>query len=218
MHLLHLAAGRDVRGRGGEKASHAPTPPAHQVLTTSTKLNAEQNDSWQSSRRITLRDLSELMTGSLPPSDRFSSTEFFKSLLLSFSPNLDEFNPDIPEWRQDVGRVIKKALLQVSDFHFLCLSLSGISHLPPPAFLQLFFSGLFFFSQNSVLSCFPAISTHPRSCAAQYCGRVAAHLNLRQQNWDHRATYQTDGKVSLLPRHLNSLHSKSLPVEKSRKY
>ncbi|XP_036798509.1 VPS10 domain-containing receptor SorCS1-like [Oncorhynchus mykiss] len=38
--------------------------------------------------------------------------EFFKSLLLSFSPNLDEYKPDIPEWRQDVGRVIKKALLQ----------------------------------------------------------------------------------------------------------
>ncbi|MFT7807145.1 VPS10 domain-containing receptor SorCS3-like [Arapaima gigas] len=42
--------------------------------------------------------------------------EFFKSLLLSFSPNLDEYNPNIPEWRQDVGTVIKKALLQVSDF------------------------------------------------------------------------------------------------------
>ncbi|KAL1005910.1 hypothetical protein UPYG_G00065460 [Umbra pygmaea] len=42
--------------------------------------------------------------------------EFFKSLLLSFSPNLDEYNPDIPEWRLDVGRVIKKALLQVSEF------------------------------------------------------------------------------------------------------
>lgn len=41
-------------------------------------------------------------------------TEFFKSLLLSFSPNLDEYNPNIPEWRQDVGRVIKKALLQAS--------------------------------------------------------------------------------------------------------
>uniref|UniRef100_A0A674DI52 VPS10 domain-containing receptor SorCS3-like n=1 Tax=Salmo trutta TaxID=8032 RepID=A0A674DI52_SALTR len=41
--------------------------------------------------------------------------EFFKSLLLSFSPNLDEYNPDVPEWRQDVGRVIKKALLQVKD-------------------------------------------------------------------------------------------------------
>uniref|UniRef100_A0A3B3ZD04 PKD domain-containing protein n=1 Tax=Periophthalmus magnuspinnatus TaxID=409849 RepID=A0A3B3ZD04_9GOBI len=38
--------------------------------------------------------------------------EFFKSLLLSFSPNLDEFNPDIPEWRHDVSRVIKKSLLQ----------------------------------------------------------------------------------------------------------
>uniref|UniRef100_A0A4W5PMF7 PKD domain-containing protein n=1 Tax=Hucho hucho TaxID=62062 RepID=A0A4W5PMF7_9TELE len=43
-----------------------------------------------------------------------SVQEFFKSLLLSFSPNLDEYNPDVPEWRQDVGRVIKKALLQVS--------------------------------------------------------------------------------------------------------
>ncbi|RXM27121.1 VPS10 domain-containing receptor SorCS3 [Acipenser ruthenus] len=42
--------------------------------------------------------------------------EFFKSLLLSFSPNLDEYNPDIPEWRDDVSKVIKKALVQVSDF------------------------------------------------------------------------------------------------------
>lgn len=37
---------------------------------------------------------------------------------------MDEFNPDIPEWRHDVSRVIKKALLQVSDFHFLCPSAS----------------------------------------------------------------------------------------------
>uniref|UniRef100_A0A8C5HSJ0 VPS10 domain-containing receptor SorCS3-like n=1 Tax=Gouania willdenowi TaxID=441366 RepID=A0A8C5HSJ0_GOUWI len=37
---------------------------------------------------------------------------FFKSLLLSFSPNLDELNPDIPEWRQDVATVIKT----VTDF------------------------------------------------------------------------------------------------------
>ncbi|KAL4625023.1 VPS10 domain-containing receptor SorCS3-like [Arapaima gigas] len=41
--------------------------------------------------------------------------EFFKSLLLSFSSNLDEYNPDIPEWRQDVEGVVKAALLQVSD-------------------------------------------------------------------------------------------------------
>uniref|UniRef100_A0AAQ4QUJ7 PKD domain-containing protein n=1 Tax=Gasterosteus aculeatus aculeatus TaxID=481459 RepID=A0AAQ4QUJ7_GASAC len=59
---------------------------------------------------------------------------FFKSLLLSFSPNLDEFNPDIPEWRQDVGRVIKRALLQVSGFHFLCLPFSPVH---PSVCLQL---------------------------------------------------------------------------------
>uniref|UniRef100_A0A4W6D0J2 Sortilin related VPS10 domain containing receptor 3b n=1 Tax=Lates calcarifer TaxID=8187 RepID=A0A4W6D0J2_LATCA len=32
--------------------------------------------------------------------------EFFRSLLLSFSPALDEHNPDIPEWREDIGRVV----------------------------------------------------------------------------------------------------------------
>ncbi|XP_062319686.1 VPS10 domain-containing receptor SorCS3 [Osmerus eperlanus] len=42
--------------------------------------------------------------------------EFFKSLLLSFSPMLDEHNPDIPEWREDVGRVVRTALSQVSGF------------------------------------------------------------------------------------------------------
>ncbi|XP_078144743.1 VPS10 domain-containing receptor SorCS3-like [Centroberyx gerrardi] len=42
--------------------------------------------------------------------------EFFRSLLLSFSPALDEHNPDIPEWREDVGRVVRTALSQVSGF------------------------------------------------------------------------------------------------------
>ncbi|XP_030634789.1 VPS10 domain-containing receptor SorCS3 [Chanos chanos] len=51
----------------------------------------------------------------LQDSRNIAVQEYFKSLLLSFSPNLDDANPDIPEWRQDVGRVIKKALLQVSD-------------------------------------------------------------------------------------------------------
>uniref|UniRef100_A0A3B3D5D5 Sortilin related VPS10 domain containing receptor 3b n=1 Tax=Oryzias melastigma TaxID=30732 RepID=A0A3B3D5D5_ORYME len=32
--------------------------------------------------------------------------EFFRSLLLSFSPTLDEHNPDISEWREDIGRVV----------------------------------------------------------------------------------------------------------------
>ncbi|XP_032409521.1 VPS10 domain-containing receptor SorCS3 isoform X1 [Xiphophorus hellerii] len=38
--------------------------------------------------------------------------EFFRSLLLSFSPALDEHNPDIPEWREDIGRVVRTALSQ----------------------------------------------------------------------------------------------------------
>uniref|UniRef100_A0A8C3NGA6 Sortilin related VPS10 domain containing receptor 1 n=1 Tax=Geospiza parvula TaxID=87175 RepID=A0A8C3NGA6_GEOPR len=31
--------------------------------------------------------------------------EKFQSLRLSFSPNLDDYNPDIPEWRRDISRV-----------------------------------------------------------------------------------------------------------------
>lgn len=42
-----------------------------------------------------------------------SLSEFFRSLLLSFSPTLDEHNPDIPEWREDVARVVRAALSQV---------------------------------------------------------------------------------------------------------
>lgn len=43
----------------------------------------------------------------------FLVTEFFRSLLLSFSPALDEHNPDVPEWREDIGRVVRTALSQV---------------------------------------------------------------------------------------------------------
>lgn len=42
------------------------------------------------------------------------SPEEFRSLRLSFSPNLDDYNPDIPEWRRDISRVIKKSLVEVS--------------------------------------------------------------------------------------------------------
>uniref|UniRef100_A0A3B3BJH2 Sortilin related VPS10 domain containing receptor 3b n=1 Tax=Oryzias melastigma TaxID=30732 RepID=A0A3B3BJH2_ORYME len=44
----------------------------------------------------------------------FCFAEFFRSLLLSFSPTLDEHNPDISEWREDIGRVVRTALSQVS--------------------------------------------------------------------------------------------------------
>uniref|UniRef100_A0A8C3BBU6 VPS10 domain-containing receptor SorCS1 n=1 Tax=Cairina moschata TaxID=8855 RepID=A0A8C3BBU6_CAIMO len=41
--------------------------------------------------------------------------EQFQSLRLSFSPNLDDYNPDIPEWRRDISRVVKRALVEISE-------------------------------------------------------------------------------------------------------
>lgn len=34
---------------------------------------------------------------------------------LSFSSNLDQFNPNIPEWREDVGQVVTKILAKVGN-------------------------------------------------------------------------------------------------------
>uniref|UniRef100_A0A6I8PNT2 VPS10 domain-containing receptor SorCS1 n=1 Tax=Ornithorhynchus anatinus TaxID=9258 RepID=A0A6I8PNT2_ORNAN len=55
--------------------------------------------------------------------------EEFQSLRLSFSPNLDEYNPDIPEWRRDISRVIKRALIEatgISSQHILVAVLPGL--------------------------------------------------------------------------------------------
>ncbi|GAB0192045.1 VPS10 domain-containing receptor SorCS1 [Grus japonensis] len=41
--------------------------------------------------------------------------EQFQSLRLSFSPHLDDYNPDIPEWRRDISRVVKRALVEISE-------------------------------------------------------------------------------------------------------
>uniref|UniRef100_A0A8C3QCZ2 Sortilin related VPS10 domain containing receptor 1 n=1 Tax=Geospiza parvula TaxID=87175 RepID=A0A8C3QCZ2_GEOPR len=48
--------------------------------------------------------------------------EKFQSLRLSFSPNLDDYNPDIPEWRRDISRVVKRALVE----HVLVAVLPGL--------------------------------------------------------------------------------------------
>ncbi|KFU85373.1 VPS10 domain-containing receptor SorCS1, partial [Chaetura pelagica] len=48
--------------------------------------------------------------------------EQFQSLQLLFSSNLDDYNPDIPEWRRDISRVVKRALMEVSNLHNLCIS------------------------------------------------------------------------------------------------
>ncbi|KAE8589299.1 hypothetical protein XENTR_v10017516 [Xenopus tropicalis] len=55
--------------------------------------------------------------------------EYFQSQLLSFSPNLDYHNPDIPEWRQDISRLITRALIQVTNIpeeHILVAMFPGL--------------------------------------------------------------------------------------------
>lgn len=42
---------------------------------------------------------------------------------MSFSPALDEHNPDIPEWREDIGRVVRTALSQVHQVPIALISL-----------------------------------------------------------------------------------------------
>lgn len=37
----------------------------------------------------------------------------FQVIPLSFSTNLDRFNPNIPEWREDIGQVVTKILAKV---------------------------------------------------------------------------------------------------------
>lgn len=41
------------------------------------------------------------------------SSDHFQVIPLSFSRNLDRFNPNIPEWRRDVGQVVTKILAKV---------------------------------------------------------------------------------------------------------
>lgn len=41
-------------------------------------------------------------------------TDHFQVIPLSFSPNLDRFNPNIPEWREDVGHVVTRMLAKIT--------------------------------------------------------------------------------------------------------
>uniref|UniRef100_A0A3Q3WH77 PKD domain-containing protein n=1 Tax=Mola mola TaxID=94237 RepID=A0A3Q3WH77_MOLML len=41
--------------------------------------------------------------------------EYFQSHVLAFSSNLDELNPGVSEWREDIGRVVKSSVVQVSS-------------------------------------------------------------------------------------------------------
>ncbi|XP_037328283.2 VPS10 domain-containing receptor SorCS1 isoform X2 [Pungitius pungitius] len=59
--------------------------------------------------------------------------EYFRSHLLAFSPNLDDHNPDIAEWRLDVSRVIKNALIQATGVRENQLLVTLLPGLPTAA-------------------------------------------------------------------------------------
>ncbi|XP_068183865.1 VPS10 domain-containing receptor SorCS1-like [Antennarius striatus] len=40
--------------------------------------------------------------------------DFFRSHVLGFSSNLDDLNPGLSEWREDIGRVVKRSMVQVT--------------------------------------------------------------------------------------------------------
>uniref|UniRef100_A0A096M5H9 Sortilin related VPS10 domain containing receptor 1 n=1 Tax=Poecilia formosa TaxID=48698 RepID=A0A096M5H9_POEFO len=42
---------------------------------------------------------------------------FFEKLNLTLNPNLDEMNPGVSEWREDIGRVVKTCIVQVTGIN-----------------------------------------------------------------------------------------------------
>lgn len=42
-------------------------------------------------------------------------SDYFWSHVLAFSSNLDDLNPGVSEWREDIGRVVKSSMVQVSS-------------------------------------------------------------------------------------------------------
>lgn len=47
-------------------------------------------------------------------------TDEFQVIPLRFSRNLDRFNPNIPEWREDIGQVVNKKLAKVKKESLQC--------------------------------------------------------------------------------------------------
>uniref|UniRef100_A0A669CYD1 Sortilin related VPS10 domain containing receptor 1 n=1 Tax=Oreochromis niloticus TaxID=8128 RepID=A0A669CYD1_ORENI len=46
---------------------------------------------------------------------RVAVYDYFRSHVLAFSSNLDELNPGVSEWREDIARVVKNCMVQVSS-------------------------------------------------------------------------------------------------------
>ncbi|XP_051475063.1 VPS10 domain-containing receptor SorCS1 isoform X1 [Apus apus] len=59
--------------------------------------------------------------------------EQFQSLRLLFSPNLDDYNPDIPEWRRDISRVVKRALVEATGISSKRVLVAVLPGLPTSA-------------------------------------------------------------------------------------
>uniref|UniRef100_A0A8C8EGP3 PKD domain-containing protein n=1 Tax=Oncorhynchus tshawytscha TaxID=74940 RepID=A0A8C8EGP3_ONCTS len=59
--------------------------------------------------------------------------EHFKSHVLAFSSNLEAFNPGVPEWRQDISRVVKDSMVQVTGISGEQLLVSVLPGLPTAA-------------------------------------------------------------------------------------
>ncbi|XP_072318867.1 VPS10 domain-containing receptor SorCS1 [Eucyclogobius newberryi] len=77
----------------------------------------------------------QVSTGSSIMQDRknIAVHDYFRSHLLAFSSNLDEHNPDVAEWRLDVSRVIKNALIQATGVREELLLVTVLPGLPTAA-------------------------------------------------------------------------------------
>ncbi|XP_055502953.1 VPS10 domain-containing receptor SorCS1-like isoform X1 [Leucoraja erinacea] len=61
----------------------------------------------------------------------------YRSLLLSFTPNLEDHNPDIPEWRQDLSKLVKRTLGEVTALPEQQMLLAILPGLPTAAELYI---------------------------------------------------------------------------------
>ncbi|KAK7901597.1 hypothetical protein WMY93_018366 [Mugilogobius chulae] len=63
--------------------------------------------------------------------------DYFRSHVLAFSSNLDELNPGVSEWREDIGRVVKNSIVQVTGISENQLLVAVLPGLPTTAELYL---------------------------------------------------------------------------------
>ncbi|KAF3708142.1 VPS10 domain-containing receptor SorCS1 [Channa argus] len=59
--------------------------------------------------------------------------DYFRSHVLAFSSNLDELNPGVSEWREDIARVVKSSMVQVTGISENQLLVTVLPGLPTTA-------------------------------------------------------------------------------------